>query len=102
MEQQKLAESVLDKFLGQDDDELDLGVQSMVMRMRKNLDDDQREDCLNEMNAVVTKHIQIARSQRRFGAARQEYLENVGVAPQGPQGAAPVGYQERELQFHEL
>ena len=95
-----LVKTVLESVLMQDDhtpDELDKALESIAMRMRKHLDDDEREDCLAEINQVITRHVKSARAARRFGQARDDYFNNMG-----PQGPGAVRVDDNGLQYQHL
>ena len=50
-------------MLDKDDDEIDLVFQAWCKRIKRNLNDEETEDLMEELNATVTKHVRKARAK---------------------------------------
>ena len=50
-------------MLDKDDDEIDLVFQAWCKRIKRNLNDQETEDLMEELNATVTKHVRKARAK---------------------------------------
>ena len=48
-------------MLDKDDDEIDLVFQAWCKRIKRNLNDEETEDLMEELNATVTKHVRKVR-----------------------------------------
>lgn len=59
-----MASEVISNLLSHEDDEIDLQFASMAKRMRKQLSSDDIEDCMDEMNAVVSRYLRVARARK--------------------------------------
>ena len=51
-------------MLGKDDDEIDLVFQAWCKRIKRNLNDEETEDLMEELNATVTKLVRKARAKK--------------------------------------
>lgn len=84
-----MAQDVISTLLEQKDDALDHDLAALRLKMRKDLDEDQLDDCIAETQQVVMKHIKKSCTAWQFGQQRGEYLLN-------PDAAAP---REQEDEF---
>ena len=63
----KEAEQLQNKMinmLDKDDDEIDLVFQAWCKRIKRNSNDEEMEDLMEELNATVTKHVRKARAKK--------------------------------------
>lgn len=85
---QEVAQDVIASLLSQKDDAVDHDLAALGMKMRKDLDEDQLDECMMELQHVVMKHIKKARASRRLARERDEYLAN---PVSGPMDNHPAG-----------
>lgn len=81
IETNEMARGVIENLLQRDEDEFDFALHSIAMRMKKQLNAEQREACLDELHLVLSKHVKQAINERRFGMPNQGYMAGDPAAP---------------------
>lgn len=87
---QDVAQDVIASLLSQKDDALDHDLAALGMKMRKDLDEDQLDDCMAEIQQVVMNHIKKARAGRRYAQQRDAYLADPNLPMPLPPAATEV------------
>ena len=71
-------------MLDKDDDEIDLVFQAWCKRIKRNLNDEETEDLMEELNATVTRHVRKARAKKNSSPKIDEVSTNIDRASSVP------------------
>ena len=76
-----------------EEDEVDLQMQAMVKKIKRNLDYVQQEDVMEEIQAVVSRHVKQAHTLQHFGSGDRHPTSTVTRSSVGGSGAMnDLGY----------